>query len=303
VDIVNLALSPYELTTHAGERRPGFLLRLQESEGEPGYADIFPWTVFGDPSIAEIPSLLQDPLHCPPLLERSLAMARLDSEARSLKRNLLEGVRFKNHALVLGESFTWMRQIEKALSDGFRRIKIKVGHDPKNEIKALHELKYLKKEEPFIRLDCNTQGTKDFFNEIEPIQPLVEWVEDPFSKSSLWKMKGWTWAYDHPGFPKESVAFDIQVIKPAKQNFCRESQKPYLFTSYLDHPVGVAHALHQAALYGEPAFDYGLMSLNVYQETPFHEAFKMEGPWLSCASDGPGVGFTTLFERLDWVNL
>ena len=133
------------------------------------------------------------------------------------------------------------------------------------------------------------------------MENIIEFIEDPFLNPEDWGRTNWTWAYDQPGFDSNQVNFEFSVIKPAKQdNYQRE--KPTIFTSYLDHPVGMAHAFCEAAVYGEQILDYGLMSHKIYKPNAFYDYINVEGSKLSFHGQY-GIGFDELFEKQNWIEV
>lgn len=290
-------LSDYQLEVKAtGEKRGGYLLKLQSDDFEAGYADLFPWQAFGDPFFEDIPQLIKKQQSFP-LLERSLKMAEKDGKARELGESLLDGVQSTNHFLVTDLEHFLEDDLLEALENGFQRFKFKVCRNMRLERQKLNQwLPHLTKGQ-MVRLDCNTFGSNEFLEMIEPFKDVIEYIEDPLAKH-FWPV-GWPWAFDHPGFEYRRVKTPWQVIKPAKQAFTEAEAPNIVFTSYLDHPVGQAHAAHEASLWGEQKHDYGLLSQHIYKETAFHGHLVSEGPELSFVS-GTGIGFDDLWETLEW---
>lgn len=291
-------LSPYDLKTKTGSSRPGYLLKVQEDQQEAGYSDLFVWPELGDPSFEEIPKLLNSQTK-PPVVQRSLELALIDARARSSQVSLTQGLRLKNHYLMSSVPEQWLQELEQAFAQGFEKVKIKVGRDPSNEIPSLLKLKSLFQSEKVLRLDFNGRATEEYLQSIQPLTSVIDFVEDPSKEPLLWGDFGWSWAFDRPGVDQKAVSYDFRIIKPAIQSDAIEDGKPPIFTSYLGHPVGIAHSLVAAAAWGPQTFDYGLMSQNYYEPTPFHQHLQTEGPWLQCPSD-VGIGFSDLLEQQRW---
>ncbi len=298
---MKLWLSPYELKAKTGELRKGYLVKTQAPEQAPGYSDLFPWPEFGDPEFSEIPSCIQKG-QSTPLIKRSLYFSRRDALERTEKHSLIQGRVVKNHFLVFGEPTGWKAQIEQAFAEGFESVKIKVGRDMSAEVQALNSLVEFKRERPWLRLDCNSRGSQEFLQNLNSIKPLVQFVEDPFSEVALWRKMDWPWAFDQSELDPSQVDYFFRVIKPAKQEWELDEDHPLIFTSYLDHPVGIAHAMVEALDSGRQLYDYGLMSHNHYEATPFHEYITTKGPHMTVAGEF-GIGFDELFDDLDWVQL
>ena len=294
-------LSPYELKAKKGGLRQGYLLKTQEKHEAPGYADIFPWPEFGDPMFKNIPSLIGKTCAYP-LLNRSWFFSRRDALKRSEKISLIQGIEFKNHYFLSSQPCQWKKEMEKAFMGGFKTLKIKVGKNPREEISCLHEFSQIWKKEKWLRLDFNGKGNLDYFQQIRDLKPLIQFVEDPFSQSKSWAFLDWPLAYDQAPFSLDEVNCGFQIIKPAKQALPEKSPLQYVFTSYLDHPVGIAHAMAEAHLFGSQSLDYGFMSLDFYEPTPFHEAFIKKGPVLKINGDY-GIGFDDLWEKQTWIEI
>ena len=296
---MNVWLSPYELRPVLGRVRQGYLLKVQSPEGEPGYADIFPWVEFGDPSVEDIPNLIETNKSTP-LLEQSFYFAKKDAVSRSGKKSLVNDLSLKNHFHLSGAPETWPLKLEGAFASGFRSVKLKVGRDLAAEVSGLLAIRKFEFDHPWLRLDFNGLGTKEYFDKIESLRPIIEFIEDPFLEPELWGAQDWIWAFDQPPFEMDKVDCKIQVIKPAKQNFKKiDSKTKKVFTSYLDHPVGIAHAFVEASSFGHQELDYGLMTQNQYEVTPFHDYLKQVGPYLEIEGS-LGIGFDDLWDHLDW---
>lgn len=295
---MSVSLSPYELIRHNGERRQGYLLRLKGESGHFGYGDIFPWPEFGDPKPEDIPSLVVGG-KMSPLLMRSFELAQKDAELRRQQVPTPQ-ILLRNHFLLSSKPQSWLTEVETAFSQGFTTIKAKVGRDFASELKALLQMTQFQSDIPWIRLDFNSKAKLEYFQALEPIKELIEFVEDPFVDPALWLKLKWPWAFDQPLVSADDVAFNFRIIKPAKLSFKNEPrQQNNVFTSYLDHPVGVAHALLEAIDYGPQSLDYGLFSLDQYQSTSFHEFFNKQGASLGLG-EGLGIGFDDLLENQRW---
>src|SRR3989338_1168896 len=90
----NITVSPYTLIPRSvtlGVRSikmaRGFLLRLQWSSGQVGYADCFPWPELGDDPL-EIQRLRLKQKKTTLLLEQSLTFAQVDAAARAAGRSV-----------------------------------------------------------------------------------------------------------------------------------------------------------------------------------------------------------------------
>ena len=92
------------------------------------------------------------------------------------------------------------------------------------------------------------------------------------------------------------------MVKPAKQSITLVKGVDFVVTSYLDHPVGIAHAYWQAQSLGLQKRNYGLMSWNIYEKTLFNFWIQDKGPRFNFKS-GFGIGFDDLWDTLEWKQL
>jgi hypothetical protein len=316
--MIQFYLSPYELREqHSKKIRNGFLLKVKTDHFNAGYADIHPWIEFGDPDIKKIPELLRahktdiekinDNFSCqslPSLLLNSIFFALRDGKARGADHFLNKDLSFENHFSLLNvESFN-PSQLNDIIEAGFKRIKIKLGNNLKNEKIFLEKLCELLPSDILLRLDFNTKGDKVFLDEISNLNKKIEFIEDPFVDPKDWNGP-WTYAYDQPPFQQNEVKVNWQIIKPAKQKWqgqSVENTKQIVFTSYLDHPVGIAHAFYEASLYGEQQTPYGFMTHNYYEENEFHQFIKVQGSRLSFAGQN-GIGFDDILTKQKWFEI
>lgn len=289
-------LSPYHLQRKSGGQASGYLLKTESQEGV-GYGDIFPWTSFGDPSFTSIPEQIKHKQFSQ-LVQRSLDLSLLDARARTHGEALVDELTFTNHGLVLEEPEHWISSIEKLLSDDFNKIKLKVGRNLGVEMPYLQKMQDIWPGKRWLRLDFNGQGSSFWLEKLTVLQATVDLIEDPSADPKDWIGSGWDWAFDHPGFSEDQVQYSYRVVKPAKMETPEET-KPLMFTSYMDHPLGIAHAMVQAGLYGEQSMDYGLLSLGVYENTGFHEYFSVKGSYLTLKPE-KGIGFTEILESQSW---
>lgn len=295
-----ISLSPYELKhSFSGQVRKGYLLRLQTPEFAIGYGDIFPWPEFGDPCVKEIPKRLKEGV-LSPLLEKSLFLAAKDGVARREKVSLLQGEVLENHFLVEDLSQVTKEILVKAQESGFNRFKVKVCRNG-DELQKLYKIAQDLSSDSYLRLDCNTQGKASFFKNLAVIKNKIEFIEDPYERADQWKLD-FPLAYDQPGFLRGDVNVKWQVFKPAKQFLQEAHAENIVCTSYMDHPVGIAHGFSEALSLGEQKTDYGFLSQNIYESTEFHQQMIVEGKKLSFV-EGHGIGFDSLLEKQDWIDL
>ncbi len=294
------SLSPYELKVRQSDVvKKGYLLRVEGPSGAFGYSDLFPWPEFGDPECAEIPKLLAKKTSGYALIERALERAELDLKARDGGVDLTAKLKFQNHFLL--SSTRSLNDIEKALEQGFVKFKLKCGRDLSRELEFLEQIKQSFEKDVLLRLDFNGRLKKEEESLFWPYLEMLDFVEDPYRDSKEWRNSKFPLAFDHPGFESSKVNYQWLIIKPAKQN-PPKGEKNLIFTSYLGHPVGMAHDSYQASLAGEPVAEYGLMSDGFYEPTVFSEALIKKGPELGFVG-GLGIGFDKLLEEQEWKPL
>lgn len=299
---MNIFLSPYDLKpVGGGLPRKGYLLKQQDEDGVSGYADIFPWTDFGDPTWAEIPKLLLAN-GATPLLKRSLELAKRDREARIQRKSLMAKGPLENHYLMSPLGLHSIDEMMRAFASGFKRVKIKVARKGQIEKKFFDSLPSGLPEKG-LRLDANTGLSQDDFRYLLKWEDKIEYIEDPFQRSEDWIVRNDWLAFDQPNFESHQVDCLWQVIKPAKQDVEEIKKQRVIFSSYLDHPVGIAHAFSIAQEWGIQHSPYGLASQNYYQKTDFHEALQMRGPEMTIDHSNYGIGFDEILSKLDWVDL
>lgn len=296
---MRLQYSPYSLVKRkkvnaldqAGTQS-GVLLRILDSEGVWGVSDICPWPHLGDLSWEE--ELAQKGK----LFQRALQLAEEDLQARQNKKSLLQDKWVDNNILVT--DYTQF-DFEAPKYQG-KTLKIK---GDKNIFRLIETLQAAPKHLIF-RLDFNSILTGDefqlFLDHISLSLP-IEYIEDPCDYSEkLWSK----WNRIVPlaaDFVLAPAHYSIQVCKPSRQPV-QMTQKTVL-TSSMDHPVGVAHALRLAQKYDLPKS--GLLTLDLYESTPFHDYFifqnESEINFSQRAWGDTGIGMTEELQDLSWKEL
>ncbi len=324
----DIALSPYTLRPRdGGQARCGMLLRVEFNGIGHGYADCHPWPELGDVPLEVQRSRLESGL-LTPLLQRSLALARADAEARILGESLFRGLEIPaSHASIPNARNLSREQIETLSREGFERIKIKLGQDPAGEISRLQQVIPVVLDLNLrLRLDFNERLSVDSFLRFldrvaGPGGFLNGWldiVEDPCS------YRAEDWLRIHDRLPvrlaldrvagihedQEYPGVDVLVLKPAIQ--APEPLIRYveshagvtlMVTSYLDHPVGqlgAAWCAAQALARLKTRMEIcGLLTHRVYTESDFSAPLGATGPMLRIPQ-GVGLGFTQALEALPW---
>lgn len=328
--MIQLSCSPYILKPVASlnalsldTHREGMLFKVEWPEGLTGYADLQPWPELGDGSLQEqLTNLRAGKISVQ--IEQAIWLARRDAEARLQKQNLFTaGVALKNNYLLTQVEDLEMSFLNEIKKQGFDTIKIKMGRDLQEETEALLKIAATGFK---IRLDFNALATwpifERFMQNLDPqVRALIEYVEDPFPYDST------TWQeakelvrlaidnqYNKIQWAKftEKAPFDVVVIKPAKMNVdfaikqCQEWNLKAAVTSYMDHAVGVVHAMTLAMelkkKYGDLILESGCLTHQLYETDMFFAELKTEGPFLGQVL-GAGVGFDALWEALPWQQI
>ncbi|MFV1996336.1 MAG: enolase C-terminal domain-like protein [Verrucomicrobiales bacterium] len=294
-------------------RHRGVLLRVGG-----GFACLHPWPELGDAPLDEQLRILRDGGRSA-LIDCALECARADAEARAAGVSLFENLRVpESHALVgAGGS----KEIESALEEGFQRIKIKCGSDPRQEAARVRgSLEILAgNPEAKLRLDFNeglsAAGFGDFLADL-PAEAArrIDFVEDPFAYEGT----GWERARAGGSPPlaldrslaRAAGGFEVAVLKPALDDILSLQGDAgllgvrWVVTSYLDHPFGQSHAAYRAGrLAREREIDIcGLSCHSFFELDAFSEAGGEEGPRFVPPA-GTGLGYDELLEKLPWKRL
>ena len=303
----------------AGAPREGALFQVKWADGHIGYADLHPWTELGDEALEkQIAEARQGRISSQ--LAQTIELARRDAVLRKEGKSIqVGGEQVRNNFLVTQVDQITVAFLNHIKHQGFTTIKIKVGRDLVKEKSAIQTLAAHGFK---IRLDFNGTGSlqtfKDFMMDLNTQElAAIEYVEDPCPfDESAWAdaQKLVKIALDAP-YDKVNWAqltkpcFDVLIVKPAKMNFeqalerCQKFNLKATVTSYMDHPVGVMHALNIAMeskkKYPETMLEAGCLTHLQYQANVFSEEMKTEGPYL-LAAPGTGIGFNNLLEALPW---
>lgn len=285
--------SEYQL----GERK-GALLKVVFADGLAGFSDCHPWPELGDPPLArQLKKLSQNITTC--LTEKALKFARLDALARKNGDSLLKNLDIpKSHCLIMNLNRSTIKEIERALEEGFDTFKVKLGSRLDEELSILDPLMAI----PQVkwRLDFNNRLKRS--GDLKIKKEGIEFIEDPFPYDKRWHEFPFPIACDRQ-IDADEKSYHYKVFKPAVEDF-KETAKPLVVTSYLGHPLGQAADAYVA---GNLAKKYdvrvsGLLSHRVYPPSVFSEQLAASGPlWKS--PEGTGFGFDGLLKTLNWVDI
>jgi len=215
------------------------------------------------------------------LTARSLALAKVDGDAREAGRSLFEG-------LTIPESH-WPGSDPPP---AFAIAKVKTGAVLPERVR--------------LRIDYNAMLTAEEFLEVAAALPRerIDFIEDPCpydgpTWSMLRERTGLRLALDRQ-FATEGV--DVLVIKPAIQDFetFRVHPSSFIVTSYMDHPVGQLGAAYVAATHEVGVC--GLLTHVLFHPNAFSERLRIDGARL-VPPEGSGIGFDDLLDSLPWKKL
>lgn len=307
---------------HGGGARDGALLKVQWDDGLIGYADLHPWPELGDVPLAD---QLLDVGHgkISRQLEQSIWLARRDALLREEGKNIFEnGVKVKNNFLISDLTKLKPGFLDEINGEAYTHIKIKVGRDLQRERDLLSQVAAAGFR---LRLDFNAMGSWQTFEKFmtalpKTVLPVIEYVEDPFP----FEEQAWGEAqrivkiavdnqYDKVKWANlKKIPFDIIVIKPAKNDVdlavtrCKKHNLKAVVTSYMDHPVGMIHALGLAMElkknHGDMMLDPGCLTHQLFKMDSFSAEINTQGPFVMKVP-GTGVGFDKLLGNQPWQHI
>jgi O-succinylbenzoate synthase len=310
-------ISPYKLfsraplnKTESGSVGEGFLLKVQNSDFESGYADCRPWAMFGDGTVVDQIHQLKR-RRWTVLLKRSFFFARLDGVAREQQQSLWQSdLSIRSHYTVSEvESLKSPQLLEQIRAQGFRTLKIKVGRNIDRELSVCHAL--AEKAWFHLRLDFNGSGGEEFFKKMgSQLASQIELAEDPAPyEESAWSAMEEVFsiplAIDQPLFVHQKTSIRrTRIIKPARQNNYARQQD--VITNSLDHPLGQAFAALQAQesllRLNKQTRDYGLQSAHLFEEHPYFQLMNTEDAFFK-PIPGTGIGFDDLLKKEQWIQI
>jgi O-succinylbenzoate synthase len=327
--LIKLSFHPYVLkpftslnSVSAGAPRTGALFKVEWPDGAIGYGDLHPWTELGDDSLEkQIEGLRKGKIS--PMMEQTIWLARKDALLRKKGKTFLTtGEKVRNNYLITHVDEIVPGFLDDLKRQSFSTIKLKVGRDLKEEATAITRIAAAGFK---MRLDFNGLGSwqtfEKFFTGLSASERVwIEYVEDPFPyDEGAWAdaKKLVKVALDVPYAQVDwdnlkKAPFDILVIKPAKMDVdqaierCKKFNLKATVTSYMDHPVGMMHAMAIAMECKENhpnlMLDAGCLTHRCYQIDPFAAEINTQGPFLA-AVKGSGIGFDRLLGALPWQSL
>lgn len=317
-------IKPIQSLNAAGAKgfRQGALFKVHWTEGLTGYADLHPWPELGDLTLVEQLDDLRTG-RMSPQIEQTIWLAHRDAVARKDKVSLFsKGEKIRNNFLLTHYTEIQPEFLDEIKKQGFTTVKLKCGRNLEEEAEALTHLAAAGLR---IRLDFNAIVSwplfSKFISKLSPeVKAFIDYVEDPFPFDYA------TWGeakklvrlaldnqYDKVPWGKIPEApFDVIVAKPAKMDMqkalshCEKWKLQMTITSYMDHPIGVAHAtalaMEYKKLYPDLILEAGCLTHRLYQMEPFAAELNTQGPYLLKPA-GTGVGFDKMLEALPWQSL
>jgi O-succinylbenzoate synthase len=267
------------LSARAGAApRHGALIRIGD-----GFGDVFPWPELGDAPLDEQLARLSRG-ETTPLTARTLAMARIDGEARRAGRSLFDGLTIpRSHWTGIDPP------------PEFDTIKVKGG--PDFDAASLPD-------RVRVRIDFNGTLDADSFARMPLPRERIDFVEDPVPyDAATWRAlrerTGLRLALDRI---VATDGVDVLIVKPALQKLPRVGL-PLVITSSMDHPVGQFGAAYVAAKHASLVDERcGLFTHVLYEPNEFSDAIRSDASRLLPPA-GTGIGFDAQLERMPWVPL
>ena len=302
--------------------KEGSLLKVEFDDGSTGYSDLFPWVELGDESLSDQLWSLKTGAYLE-LARQSLSLAKMDADARLKGEELLSSKSLiRNHYLITNILQYDLVDLISIQEKGFSTIKIKMGRELLRETMLLEEIVETFQSAFKLRLDFNCSLSIEELEAWLPsmtkeLKSSIEFIEDPTPYidgfwAALSEIYGISFALDHAADPLScgAVGADIVVIKPAKQNASKiiknliQTDKKFVVTHYMDHPVGRAGAVVVAeslrAVVGDRLLDCGLNDYGYYEGGHSFYETPAESAEIKFPEGGLGIGFGKKFCDIKW---
>ncbi len=314
----------YEYLLHSGaalnaasQRRvfPGALLRVGD-----GYGCLHPWPEFGD---LPLPDQLARLAAGQPtaLAEMALRCAAIDGAARAAGVSLFDGLEIPASHYSWSFAQPTQPQFEKLLAEGWPALKAKGYANYGETTRFLEQCARMAGDGgPRFRVDFNACLRADSFQKFVEFMPVrvyrqLDFVEDPFPyEAEAWQACRERWgvrlALDK-GWQDGEHGFDAVVVKPARRDWRTVAQRhpgqPLILTSAMDHPLGQMFAAWEAAQarveLGDLVGLCGLCTQHLFEPDAFLERVLSPGGRLQPDTDGGGLGFGSVLDKLPWRRL
>lgn len=267
----------------------GALIKIQDEFGNDGFSDLCPWPSLGDAPLGE------ELASQGPLYQRAIELALLDLQARKDKKVLVTSDKVKNNILIAD-----FRELEGDFDFSKVTVKIKGSEHIYEFAQVLVENVQRFKT---IRIDFNNCISEFQFSEFlnllsNEVLQKIEYIEDPFFfHRDQWNQYSATVKLALDWKQAEGQSWNNRIWKPSREE--KMNCQDFSITSSMEHPVGVVHGLHFAQKYPEKT--HGFLTLALYEDTEFSRYFTIDQDNLTYQSDGYGIGFTTVLNKLNWM--
>lgn len=306
---MRLSIAPYTLIAKsspgvsASRERRGTLIRVEDSRGHHGYADVHPWAELGDLTLEEEIERMRRGRFSQ-LSRRSVQFALSDLTERSHRHSSFRHLTIpESHWLVGDVHQLDIEELKKIRDFGFTYMKLKVN----GTTEEVEHLNALPLQLFKLRFDFNARLTPQaFLSWIYQFdhRDAIDFVEDPTPYDpQVWKMlraeTTCALAVDRLPTDVAADAADVVIYKPAIQSFAPLGL--VCVTSYLDHPVGQMHAALEAAKLAKKQ-DLpicGLASHFAYEVNDYSKSMFMQGSRI-LSPQGAGIGFDELLAQEKW---
>ncbi len=290
---MNILISPYELKKKAsGEIQAGTLIKVIEDRSF-GVADLCPHPDLGDSDWRS--EIAKEG----PLFKRAVHLAKEDLSARKKNISLLLNQKIQNNFLITDYSRSDLN--DKKYSENILKIK----GDSRVEMLAgaLNRVQ----QNIIFRIDFNAKLSAVEFEKFLSLlesqaRDKIQYIEDPTVLQAHWK----EWNLRIPLASDWQKTNNLEmakykIVKPAREEIPSDPSN-CIFTSAMDHPVGVAHAMRLAQT--QPAHVCGFSTLEMYELNTFSKYFLIDGAWLGfseLALSDSGIGMTAELNKLYWA--
>ena len=305
--------------------RQGALLKVDFKDGSVGHADLHPYLEKGEKGLEFHLSALKQKKCTLPLCQRALAIAQTEAKALIKNQNILSRFHIpKSHFLITNlEDF---KDLEKALSQGFKVFKVKLKSPLKKQSQKLLGLIKAGGKSVKWRLDfhdfLNEKDWQEWIKESFTGFPKenIDFIEAPFvykERQGLWnpnqqkehaKPVHWPLAWDvwcgKITLPVYALVFKGSRKDPEDLFKKQHLFKRVIFTHTLAHPLEQIVSAHLAGQFYhvQPCLREvcGLVHTGIYEESTW--TLPYQGPLFPKLS-GPGWGLSHLLDQISWKKL
>lgn len=314
-EILKVWISPYELKLKQKNRfRSGALLKVEFTDGKTGHADLHPWPEKGEASLEVHLKLLKEKKFTL-LLERTIAIARVEALAVAKKINLLSSLNIPLSHYLISDIETFF-EADKMLAQGFKVFKVKLKSPLKRQTEKLLDLMRI--------LGSVVKWRVDFHDHLNEWQ-WKEWIQEYIMKFPTrnldfievpvnYKEKIWLKSKRNPFLAldvwggENTLPVAVLVWKSSRKSVDQLLKKRsaglfqrVIFTHSLSHPLDQLSSAYFAAQFYK--IEPRLKEVCGLIQRDFYETHKCTlpdtGSFFPCLS-GTGWGFDQYLNRLSW---